>query len=177
MGPPRTDLCIRQVTSDKNRSYTRLFERSLYEKCELICGCDVNNSFFCFPCVLFGGDDSLWTKTGVTDMKHLPAKIKNLDNEMSLALLGKINIRQQLNDGYRVSIHKHNEQVDNNRYILSQIIDAIKFCGEFELVLKGHDETDDSNNPGVFKGLINYTATIDSVLKDHLENAKVFKGT
>ena len=30
----------------------------------------------------------------------------------------------------------------------------IKFCGEFELALHGHDETEEINNPGIFKELI-----------------------
>lgn len=56
-------------------------------------------------------------------------------------------------------------------------LDAIRFCGEFELALRGHDESENSDNPGVFKGLINYTAALDTLLKDHLENSTVFKGT
>ncbi|KAJ8043332.1 hypothetical protein HOLleu_10367 [Holothuria leucospilota] len=47
----------------------------------------------------------------------------------------------------------------------------------FELALRGHDETDDSENPGVFLGLVNFTASLDSVLSKHLETATVFKGT
>lgn len=183
-GPPRPVLNIKQECSDRKRAYTRYFNKSLYEKCEWICGCEVSNAFFCFPCVLFGSDDKWWTRTGITDLKHLPDKIKkhglsqsHLDNELSLALIGQINIREQLDEGYRISVKKHNEEVDKNRYILLRIIDAIKFCGEFELALRGHDETEDSGNAGVFKGLINYTAAIDSALRDHLDNAKVFKGT
>lgn len=89
-------------------------------------------------------------------------------------MLGNCNIAQ-IDDGYRASVRKHNELVDKNRYILSRIIDAVKFCGEFELALRGHDETENSSNPGVFNGLINYTATIDSVLKDHLQSTIIFK--
>lgn len=56
-------------------------------------------------------------------------------------------------------------------------INAIKFCGVFELTLRGHDEAENSSNPGIFKGLINYTAEIDQQLKTHLEKSTVFKGT
>ncbi len=34
-----------------------------------------------------------------------------------------------------------------------------------------------TDNPGVFLGLINFTASLDSVLSEHLETATVFKGT
>lgn len=64
-----------------------------------------------------------------------------------------------------------------NRYVLSKIIDCIKFCGAFELALLCHNEKNDSVNPGIFKGLINFSAELDSALKTHLEKATVFKGT
>ena len=60
--------------------------------------------------------------------------------------------------------------------MLSKIIDCIKFCGAFELSLRGHDESHNSDNPGVFLGLINFTSALDSILSKHLETATVFKG-
>ena len=53
----------------------------------------------------------------------------------------------------------------------------IKFCGAFEPALRGHDETSSSDNPGVFLGLVNFTAALDSVLSQHLEAAPLFRGT
>ncbi len=32
-------------------------------------------------------------------------------------------------------------------------------------------------NPGIFRGLVDCVASLDGVLKEHLENATVFKGT
>ena len=43
--------------------------------------------------------------------------------------------------------------------------------------MRGHDESASSDNPGVFLGLVNFTASLDSVLSQHLESATVFKGT
>ena len=63
------------------------------------------------------------------------------------------------------------------RHILYRIIDCIKFCGVFELALRGNDETLTSDNPGVFLGWVNFTAALHSVLNQHLESATVFKGT
>ncbi|KAJ4445092.1 hypothetical protein ANN_06891 [Periplaneta americana] len=51
------------------------------------------------------------------------------------------------------------------------------YVSSFELALRGHDETDSSSNPGVFRGLINFSAELDNSLKTHLENSTVFKGT
>jgi hypothetical protein len=59
-----------------------------------------------------------------------------------------------------------------NRYILRKLIDAIKFCGAFELALRGHDEGVESNNPGIFRGLINLIAEVDDILKLHIDQSK-----
>ena len=64
-----------------------------------------------------------------------------------------------------------------NCHILSRVIDCINFCGAFELALRGHDEALTSDNPGIFLGLVNFTAALDSVLSKHLESTTVFKGT
>ncbi|CAI5682239.1 unnamed protein product [Oreochromis niloticus] len=43
--------------------------------------------------------------------------------------------------------------------------------------MRGHDESDSSDNPGIFRGLVDLMASIDHDLRQHLENATVFKGT
>jgi hypothetical protein len=106
--------------------------------------------------LLFGGDATL-TKTGVTDLGHLPEKIKkhessakHIRNVIDLAMLRKVDIATSLSEAYRSSIKKHNEEVRRNRDKLSKIIDRIKFCGKFEVPLRGHDESSDCANSGVF---------------------------
>ena len=69
-------------------------------------------------------------------------------------------------------MRKHNEEVDKNRNILSKIM---KFCGAFELALCGHDETDSSVNPGIFRGLVDFVSSLHTVLEEHLKTATVFK--
>lgn len=41
---------------------------------------------------------------------------------------------------------RHNEQVGKNIYVLSRIIDCVKFCGTFELAFHGDDENDQSDS-------------------------------
>lgn len=185
VGRPKPSVLITNVTKCKSREYKRTFKTDTYEKTDWLCGCDVSNSLYCFPCLLFGSDEaSEWTKSGVRDLIHLSEKIKKHQNSKShlsaklgYNLLGKQDIRQQLNSAYRSSIQKHNDQVKKNRYVLSKIINCIKFCGAFELALRGHDEQEDSVNPGIFRGLINFSAELDLALRDHLQQATVFKGT
>jgi hypothetical protein len=45
------------------------------------------------------------------------------------------------------------------------------------LALRGHDETESSENPGIFRGLVNFVAEMDVSMKEHLKNATVFRGT
>lgn len=144
-GRPTPVLSIQQNSTSRNKEYTRQFNISVYQKCEWLCGCDEANTLFCFPCLLFGGD-SAWTKSGVTDLRHLPQKIvkheqsaKHMNNMINLSLLGKVNIAAQIDTAYKLSVAKHNEQVKKNRDVLSKIINCVKFCGKFELPLRGHD--------------------------------------
>lgn len=75
-----------------------------------------------------------------------------------------------------MNIKQYYEKISDNRYILNKIINCIKFCGAFELALRGHDEKSNSENSGVFRGLINSSSELDLVLKSHIENSSVFKG-
>ncbi|CAH2020209.1 unnamed protein product [Acanthoscelides obtectus] len=52
-----------------------------------------------------------------------------------------------------------------------------RFCGAFELALRGHDEKENSENRGIFKELVNFSAELDNELKVHIQSAKLFKGT
>ncbi|CAH2021371.1 unnamed protein product [Acanthoscelides obtectus] len=99
-----------------------------------------------------------------------------MNNVFSFSILGKLNIRTQLNSAYRNDLIKHNNQVDN-RYVLNKIINCIRFCGAFELALRGHDEKENSENSGIFKELVNFSAELDNELKVHIQSAKLFKGT
>lgn len=183
LGRPIPNLKLKQSITSKNRTFNRLFNTDIYSKHLWLCGCDVKNELFCFPCLLFEGEE-LWTKTGMSDLNHLSDRIKkhcvsqrHMKNVVQLSLLGNVNIAAQMDSAYRRNIVLHNERVKHNRYVLNIIINCVRFCGAFELALRGHDESNLSSNPGVFRGLINFSAELDVALKDHLEKATVFKGT
>ncbi|XP_049956318.1 zinc finger MYM-type protein 1-like isoform X1 [Schistocerca serialis cubense] len=184
LGPPRPDLLIENVTKSVKRDYKRTFNKELYDKHKWLCGCNLRQALYCFPCLIFSPEVNSWTNKGVRDLVHLSEKIKKREKShvhknanIELSVLGKVNISTQLDSVYRESVRKHNEQVDRNRHILSRLIDCIKFCGAFELALRGHDEREDPENPGVFRGLVNLVSAIDGSMKEHLETATVFKGT
>ncbi|XP_069078972.1 protein zwilch homolog isoform X1 [Pleurodeles waltl] len=179
LGPHQPDVKMEQRT----KAYTRRFTAAWYEKKKWLCGCPLRKALFCFPCLLFGGDSN-WTKKGVNDLKHIAEKIKkhdtsksHLDNSLKLVMFGRVNIATQLDERYRVEISKHNMNVDKNRYILSKIIDCIRFCGAFELALRAQDEVDCSSNPEIFSGLVDFVSSIDSAMETHLRTTAVFQGS
>ena len=184
LGPDRPELMLEQVTKCKKREYRRKFNASTYSNYKWLCGCPIRNALFCFPCLIFSKELNAWTKTGFRDISHLSSMTKKHETThahknacIELSLLGRSNIQAQLDSAYRLSIKKHNEQVEKNRHILSRLIDCVKFCGVFELALRGHDESESSDNPGVFRGLVNFVSSIDAAMKEHLDSATVFKGT
>lgn len=185
LGRPTPSLNICQEIKSKSRNFVRKFNPDIYNKNDWICGCSERNALFCFPCLLFGGGrEEAWVKKGVTDINHLHDRIKkhenssiHITNVLNLSILGNTNIAAQLDSSYRRTIELHNQKVTNNRYILNIIINCIRFCGSLELALRGHDESETSSNPGVFRALINFSAELDGALKSHLEKATVFKGT
>ena len=82
-----------------------------------------------------------------------------------------------MDEGHAVSIRRHNMTVQRNRHVLGRLIDMLKFIGWHELSLRGHDERGGSSNRGVFLDIVEYTASRDSALRDHLDAATVSKGT
>ena len=166
----------------KGNSYGRKFNKDYYNKHEWLCGCSETMSLFCFPCLLFGGDDA-WTKNGFKNISKISARCKShekstrhIDNIVSFNLLGKSCMRVFLSQSYKESIDKHNEEVKKNRKVLSILIDSVLFCGFQEIALRGHVEKEDSLNPGSFRSLLTYASKLDNNLKEHLEKSTVFKG-
>ncbi|CAL1530206.1 unnamed protein product, partial [Lymnaea stagnalis] len=160
---------ISQPGISNNKRYIRSFNSEWYQRKIWLCGCEVRNALFCFPCLLFGGD-VMWTKDGFRNINKMKEKTekhekskKHIENVVSLSLLGSVNIKEKLSEAYRLSIIEHNMKVTKNREILSKIIDCILFCGNFdiEIPLRGYDEKDDSINPGIFRGLVNFASKLD----------------
>lgn len=149
-----------------NKKYIRSFNSEWYQRKKWLCGCEVKNTLFCLPYLLFGGDVT-WIKDGFRNINKLKDKTEKhekpksyVENVISMSLLGNVHIKEKLNEGYRLSVNEHNIKVKKNREILSKIIDCIFFCGDFEIPLLRHHH-DDSENPELFRGLIFYTSKLN----------------
>ena len=81
--------------------------------------------------------------------KHETAKL-HMDSCPTFSAFWKVSIATQLDESYRIAVRRQNDEVSKNRHILARLIDCVKFCGVFELALRGKDETEGSSNPGFF---------------------------
>ena len=65
--------------------------------------------------------------------------------------------------------------LDQNRHVLSIIVDTIKLYGMHSLPLRGHREDNTGEpltNQGVFKAILDHTAKCDPIIREHLEQGK-----
>lgn len=82
-----------------------------------------------------------------------------------------VNIATQLDNSYRIAVCHHNDEVSKNCHILGRLINCVKFCGLFELALRGKDESEGSSYTGIFYGLFHLVALL---FKERLKTATVF---
>ncbi|XP_066261533.1 zinc finger MYM-type protein 1-like [Euwallacea similis] len=176
LGRDTPDLNITKATQSDKINRSRKFNPVLYNKSNWICGCAITNKMYCFPCVLYGGDEH-WSEKGVDDLIHIWEKIKShersprhLHNMFSLNMLGKVDIKILLNSSLRAELLKQNEQVRQNRHDLDKIISSIRFCGAFELALRGQEASQNS-----FKELINFTDELFKENRELIEKFPFFK--
>ena len=184
LGPDTPDL--REQQKD-NKQKGREFSKEYYQKHKWMTGCSDTIKVYCFPCILFGASNrqKKWSSDGYNDWGHLSEKAKmhekcetHIGNNSSLRMYGVVNVSHQLDDQMILQRSAHNESVDKNRHVLSRIIDSIRFCGSLELALRGHDESKDSDNRGVFLTLVeDFAAGLDDVLCKHFATSTVFRGT
>lgn len=182
--PKLPNLC--SSYKDKNRSYTRHFSDSNYERTVWLTGSVNLNKLFCFPCLLFSSEKTVWSTTGFCDLNNLCKAIgkhektkSHITSFFKLQTFGDSNSRidLQLDHQKQLEVAKHNENVLKNRRILSSLINAVCFLAKQELPFRGHCESRDSDNKGNYIELLNYTAEFDSQLEEHLKTSTIFRGT
>ena len=99
IGRSTPDIQISQAGVSNNKKYIRTFNREWYQRKSWLCGCELKNSLFCFPCLLFGGDTT-WTKDGFRNINKLKYRIekhekskKHIENVVSLSRLATVSIK------------------------------------------------------------------------------------
>ncbi|XP_077294225.1 zinc finger MYM-type protein 1-like isoform X2 [Arctopsyche grandis] len=178
-GRPTPPILLSQAGVSKNKTYNRNFNTEWYEKKKWLCGCEVTNTLFCFPCLLFSSNQ-VWAKSGYSSLSRIKINTeehecsrKHIDSVIRLQLLDNINIKNTFSKAYKLSIVKYNERVEKNRQILSKVIDFIKFCSNFKMSLHAHRSNEEYENPFIFDVM----AILNSDLKDLLTNNPAFEGS
>ncbi|XP_060863559.1 uncharacterized protein LOC132940138 [Metopolophium dirhodum] len=184
LGRPTPDLKgLVSKSSKGNKEYTRRFHTDSYEKHTWLCGCEVEQAVFCFPCLCFGNETS-WTNSGVRHLGHLSTKIKKHENSFD-HLQNVVNLKVLGNDNYddkadeldviqRNVIQLPNEQIEKNRYILRKYLECVQFCGKHNLPMKNSGDNDtmtSENNYGLFQDAVELCKGCDVSLRCYLENS------
>ena len=183
LGPHRPDDLILLRPGEKA---TQTFKTEWFERKTWLTASTTQRALFCFPCLLFGNAtnaDSVWTTDGFKDLKHLAERTvkhesskSHINCAMKLGLLGWVNNMARLESAYQQNILEHNKQTEENCYVLGRLILCLKLCEKCELGLRGHDESADSVNPGIFKCIFETMCKGDTRLKRHYDSEPTFKG-
>ena len=57
-------------TAVSNNKKNQILSSLMAPRINWLCGCEIRNALFCFPCILMDGD-SYWTKLGSTNIRKL----------------------------------------------------------------------------------------------------------
>ena len=166
------------------KDYTRHFATSHYENVDWLTGCETRSKLFCWPCLLFSRERSVWNKQGYADLGHLTSATQKHERSqahvkafLDYRMFGQQRSDTLINGQQKSEVNRHNEQVKKNRKILKRIIDAMLYLTKQGLPLRGHDESHSSTNRGNYIELLNLLREYDPLLNEHLNTSPVFQGT
>lgn len=131
-------------------------------------------SIFCFPCLLFGTKETIFSK-GFRDWKHLNPRIGEHENsaehrkcyvtwkEMEMRLIKGKTLDDELQRGISAEKEKW-------RYILKVIIDVVLFCAKNNLALRGGVEKIGHRKSGIFLSTVELLAKHNLQMKEHVSS-------
>lgn len=107
--------------------------------------------------------------------KHEASKM-HIDSCMKLSAFGKDGIATQLDERYRQTVRRHNDEVGKNRRVLGRLIDYIKSCGALALAmrLQSTEDSEVSSSPGTF-GPVDIAAALDDLFDEQLRMVAALK--
>ena len=184
-GKPKPDMKdLTNVCKIGTKTVTRKFSSSRFDDIPWLTGCGISNKLYCWPCVLFNSDSSVWNREGFSDLTHMTAAAqrhekakKHIEAFYTLQMFGSQRINTASSNQRQAEVFRHNEKVRANREVLKTLINATCFLAGQELPFRGHDESTSSSNRGNYIELLEYTRSYDTVLNTHLQAASTFKGT
>lgn len=152
-GRPTSDL-PNLITITKH-CVRRFSNNNYYEKMKWLTGCNDINAVFCWPCLLFAKEKTVWNCSGFKDMNNFYKATKrheqsqnHLQNIIQLNTFGKTRIENAIDVSRNSAIVQYNEKVKKNRKHLEFLIDSVCFLGIQGLAFRGNNENQDSFNRG-----------------------------
>lgn len=188
-GKPQPDLAsLKAQHTEKSRTYVRHFKSyTNYEKYIWLTGSKYLNKLFCWPCLLFSTDhNTCWTSTGFNSLNYIitacnkhQTSVNHIKAFTSLqTFIVTHRIDHVLNLQKRGYDSTNNEEERENRAILKRLIDVVIFFGKQEYpFFRGYDESDISNNKGMYVELLHFLSDYDPILANYLKTSTtVFRG-
>ncbi|XP_044746475.1 uncharacterized protein LOC123308021 [Coccinella septempunctata] len=157
---PQLNMATLEIV-DGNTTNVHHFNKDIYQRNDWICGCPKMNAFYCFPCLLFEGNDQ-WSTTGFNDLVFL----SNAISKHELGPKHKCNMLKycRFNNSNQI-VREPNKRVQKNLQVLEAVIEAIKFCAFNNIPVSDQAEYD----PHRFQDILNLISPSDCTLKNYLE--------
>lgn len=113
-GRPTPEVVITKTT----KNFVRHFQASTYDKHKWLAGCPQVCKLFCWPCLLFSTEHTVWTTTGYGDLNNLHTAMSKHERAsphilcmVKLQTFGNTRIDHQLNEGMQLATEQHNTRV------------------------------------------------------------------
>lgn len=163
--------------NSKGRSFSSFFYTNVNKsgiKTERLwlCYSKILNKCYCLPCWLFGQADDVLAR-GSDDWSHLQQTIsrheqKGGHNE-SCAIFDRWKLNMTIDVELDLEIRR---EISWWRQVLMRVVDVTLTLASSNMPFRGHDESINSNNPGIFLSIITLLSKYDPVLQNLLENKK-----
>lgn len=162
---------------DKGRSfsafyYTKTSMSGIKTERLWLCYSKIMDKCYCLPCWLFGQANDV-IGSGYNDWRHLQQAISRHEQKLNHNVSCAIFDRWRLNKSIDVDLQSKIRQETNVwRQVLERVIEVTLTLASCNMPFRGHDETENSKNPGVFLSVIKLLSKFDPVLQNLLENKK-----
>lgn len=139
--------------------------------------CKRKDALFCFPCIIFGKNQNVWTTAGFRDWQHLNPMLPRHENSLYhkksyvewKTFESKIKKGGFIDDQLQEEILKEKEKW---RHILKVILDAILHCVKNNDALRGTCEKIGHPECGKFLNTIELISHYDPIIAQHIESHK-----
>lgn len=118
---------VNATSNGLNLESSTTFDVSIYDRIEWMTACDIRQSLFCWPCLLFSSETTPWNDGGILESSHLPYIIRFHEKKYShiAAMLYWKLSRKQLNLQTSVDAISQNELIKRNREIFKRIVHVV----------------------------------------------------